>query len=72
MHDQALATEATAPFASPGGALVRGECGFSSAAGFALEQRKPLTVLSCDLTGSTALGETLIRVVADPATTGAS
>ena len=43
------------------GAKFCEECGFSFAAvlGSAKEQRKTVTVLFCDLTGSTALGETL-------------
>jgi class 3 adenylate cyclase len=43
------------------GAKFCEECGFSFAAvpAGAKEQRKTLTVLFCDLTGSTALGETL-------------
>ena len=43
------------------GARFCEECGFSLAAGpaQAKEQRKTVTVLFCDLTGSTALGETL-------------
>jgi class 3 adenylate cyclase/tetratricopeptide (TPR) repeat protein len=43
------------------GAKFCEECGFSFAAapGRAKEQRKTVTVLFCDLTGSTALGETL-------------
>ena len=35
------------------------ECGLAFAAAAAQEQRKTVTVLFCDLTGSTALGETL-------------
>ena len=35
------------------------ECGAESADGFPHEQRKTVTVLFCDLAGSTALGETL-------------
>src|SRR2546428_11038279 len=43
------------------GAKFCEECGFSFAAvpAAAKEQRKTVTVLFCDLTGSTALGETL-------------
>ena len=41
------------------GAKFCEECGFSLAAVPVQEQRKTVTVLFCDLTGSTALGETL-------------
>jgi class 3 adenylate cyclase/tetratricopeptide (TPR) repeat protein len=41
------------------GAKFCEECGFSFAAARAQEQRKTVTVLFCDLAGSTALGETI-------------
>src|SRR2546423_11298798 len=46
---------------NPEGAKFCAECGFSLAVSGpgAREQRKTVTVLFCDLTGSTALGETL-------------
>lgn len=44
---------------NPEGAKFCLECGYSFAAAAREEQRKTVTVLFCDLTGSTALGETL-------------
>ncbi|MGH3066188.1 MAG: zinc-ribbon domain-containing protein, partial [Gaiellaceae bacterium] len=44
---------------NPEGAKFCLECGYSFAAPAREEQRKTVTVLFCDLTGSPALGETL-------------